>query len=78
MVTLAFFIVIGLLSILVAFFDTQIFGYSFWEAYVNIFYTEIAVGKYIVITGILFGLISSIIIDIRIYLNKRKIEENHT
>ncbi len=76
MVTLAFFIISVLLSIIMIFFDTLIFGYSFWESSLNLFYTEIAVGKYIVFTGAVFGLLASIIIDVRVYLLKRKIGEN--
>lgn len=78
MITLAFFLMIILLSVIVSFFDTLIFGYSFWEAFINLFYTEIAVGKYIVMLGILSGLISSVIIDIRIHLNKKSVKENQT
>ncbi|MGG5253188.1 hypothetical protein ACQYAD_06805 [Neobacillus sp. SM06] len=76
MVTLAFFIISVLLSIIITFFDTVIFGYSFWESYLNLFYTEIAVGKYIVFTGAFFGFLISMIIDLRMYLTKRKIGEN--
>lgn len=78
MVTLAFFIVLILLSIIVAFFDTITLGYSFWGAYVNLFYTEVAIGRYFVLTGLMIGLIGSLIIDLRIHLNKRKIEENYS
>lgn len=78
MVTLAFFLVIILLSVIVSFFDTMIFGYSFLEAAINLFYTEIAVGKYIVLLGIFSGMISSVIIDIRIHLNKKSVKENQT
>lgn len=71
MITFAFFLVVTLLSLLLAFFDMMLFEYSFLEALKNLFVSEIAAGRYIVITGAVVGLISSIVLDIRLYLAKK-------
>jgi hypothetical protein len=41
-----------------------------------LFFSEVSVGRNIVWTGTLIGLMGSIIIDIRLKLNKKKPEEN--
>ncbi|MED4203446.1 hypothetical protein [Neobacillus mesonae] len=76
MVTLAYFILTVLLTLLIAFFDTRIFEYSYVEALRNLFFTEIAAGKYIVFAGLLVGLMISMIIDVRIFLSKKNIKTN--
>jgi hypothetical protein len=76
MVTLAFFLILLMLSFITAFFDTYVFEYSFFSSLKNLFFSEVSVGRNIVWTGTLIGLMGSIIIDIRLKLNKKKPEEN--
>jgi hypothetical protein len=76
MVTLTFFILITFLTILIALFDMSIFEFTFLEAVINILYSEIAIGRYIALLGTVFGLISSVIIDVRIHRSKKEGTEN--
>ncbi len=72
MVTFSFVLIALFLTGLLALFDTQLFGYTFISAIQHLLFSEIAAGRYIVITGAIVGLISSVVIDVRIYLSKRK------
>ncbi|MFP7295891.1 hypothetical protein [Neobacillus niacini] len=72
MVTFSFVALIILLTILIGLFDMRLFEYSFLEAIINILYSEIAIGRYIALFGAALGLISSVIIDMRIHRSKRK------
>jgi hypothetical protein len=72
MVTLAYFLLVSLLTILIALFDMSLFEFSFFEAIINILYSEIAIGRYIAILGASLGLISSVIIDFRIHRSKKE------
>jgi hypothetical protein len=65
-----------ILSVITAFFDMFVLEYSFFISLKNLFFSEIAVGRNIVWTGAVVGLLSSIITDIRLYLNKKRLEEN--
>ncbi|WML49488.1 hypothetical protein RCG23_05665 [Neobacillus sp. PS3-34] len=72
MVTLCYFFTFVLLIMLTAFFDMRLFEYSIWEALKNLLYTEIAVGRLIVLIGAVIGLSFSMVADIRLYLKKKK------
>jgi hypothetical protein len=72
MVTLAYFLLILLLTILIALFDMSLFEFTFFEAMINIIYSEIAIGRYIALFGAALGLISSVIIDFRIHRSKKE------
>jgi hypothetical protein len=76
MVTLAFFLLITLLTILIALFDMSLFEFSFFEAMINILFSEIAIGRYIALFGAALGLISSVMIDIRIHRTKKDSNDN--
>ncbi len=71
LITLAFFLIILLLSGLLAFFDTMLFEYSFLEALRHLFISEIAAGRYIAVAGACIGIIASIMIDVRLHLLKK-------
>jgi hypothetical protein len=72
MVTLAYFLLLTLLTILITLFDMSLFEFSFFEAMINILYTEIAIGRYIALFGAALGFISSVIIDFRIHRSKKE------
>ncbi|MED1469777.1 hypothetical protein [Bacillus salipaludis] len=72
MVTLSFILIALFLPGLLSLFDMRLFGYSFMSAIHHLIFSEIAAGRYIVIIGATIGFISSIFIDVRIYLSKRK------
>lgn len=72
MVTLSFVLIALFLTGLLTLFDTQLFGYTFMTSIQHLLFSEIAAGRYIVITGATIGFISSIVIDVRIFLSKRK------
>lgn len=72
MVTLCYFFTFVLLIMLTAFFDMRLFEYSIWEALKNLLYTEIAVGRLIVLIGAVIGLSFSMVADFRLYLKKKK------
>lgn len=76
MVTLAYFLILFMLSMITAIFDMFILEYSFWISLKNLFFSEIAVGRNTVWAGAIVGLLSSIIIDVRLYLNNKKLEGN--
>jgi hypothetical protein len=76
MVTLSYFLLISLLTILIAIFDMSLFEFSFFEAMINIFYSVIAIGSYIAILGSSLGLISCVIIDFRIHRSKKESNAN--
>ncbi|MED3563366.1 hypothetical protein [Bacillus xiapuensis] len=72
MVTLSFILINVSLTGLLALFDMKLFEYNFLEAVRGVLFSEIAAGRYIVLIGVIIGFIASIVIDIRIYLSKRK------
>lgn len=72
MITLAFLLVSITMTLLLALFDMSVFEYSLLDALKNLYISEIAAGRYIVILGAIVGLASSIVLDIRIYLSKKK------
>jgi hypothetical protein len=72
MVTLAYFLLLTFLTILIALFDMSLFEFSFFEAMINILYSEIAIGRYISLFGAALGLISSVIIDFRIHRSNKE------
>ncbi|MEH7177406.1 hypothetical protein [Neobacillus vireti] len=72
MVTLSFFLLIIFLSTLLALFDMKLYEISFFESIVKIFYSEIAIGRTISLSGAFFGLIWSVVVDFRIYRAKQK------
>ncbi|NRD78646.1 hypothetical protein HPT25_14895 [Bacillus sp. BRMEA1] len=72
MITLGFFLTSISLTVLLAIFDMKIFEYPFLLAVKNIIFSEIAAGRYIVILGGTGGLVSSVIIDVRLYLQKKR------
>lgn len=76
MVTLSFFLLITFLTLLIALFDMSLFEYSFFEAIINILTSEIAIGRYIALMGAALGLISSVIIDVRIHRSKKESNVN--
>lgn len=72
MVTFAFLTITTLLIILIALFDMKLFELAFFDALKNIFYSEIAIGRYISFLGAALGMISSLIIDFRIKTSKKE------
>ena len=72
MVTLSYFLLLVFLSILLALFDIKLFELSFIEAFIRIYSSEIAVGRYISLVGVFFGLIWSVVVDVRIYRSKKE------
>jgi predicted histidine transporter YuiF (NhaC family) len=50
----------------------RLYDISFYEAVINIYYSEIAIGRYISFLGAIMGLVSSIIIDYRIRRSKKE------
>lgn len=72
MVTLSFFLITVLLTILISLFDMRLYDISFYEAVINIYYSEIAIGRYISFIGAIMGLVSSLIIDFRIRRSKKE------
>jgi hypothetical protein len=72
MVTLSFFLVLTFLSTLLALFDMKLFEITFFEAIVKIFYSEVAVGRYISLAGAFFGLLWSVVVDVRIHRTNKK------
>jgi hypothetical protein len=71
MVTFSCFLLITLLTFLIALFDMGLFEFSFFEAIINIFHSEIAIGRFIAFLGAALGLFSSVIIDFRIHRSKK-------
>ncbi|MEH7107118.1 hypothetical protein [Bacillus sp. JJ1764] len=72
MITMAFLLISILLFLLLALFDAHLFHLSIIESLRNILISEISAGRYIVFVGAVFGLIGGFIIDIRLFLNKRR------
>jgi hypothetical protein len=72
MVTFSFFLITVLLTILISLFDMRLYDISFYEAVINIYYSEIAIGRYISFMGAIMGLVSSLIIDFRIRRSKKE------
>ena len=72
MVTVGFFLVFILLTSLVIGIDIFTYHYSFTEAWGIIFYSDLLVGRIILYITFIIGLLSAIIIDIRIMKKKHK------
>ncbi|OHX50367.1 hypothetical protein AADC60_05390 [Cytobacillus pseudoceanisediminis] len=72
MITFSYLSIFLLLTILTALFDMKIFDYTILEALRNLLYTEIATGRMIVVVSVLIGLLSSAVIDFRLFKAKKK------
>ncbi|WP_258309394.1 hypothetical protein [Cytobacillus oceanisediminis] len=72
MVTFSYFAIFTLLALLATLFDMKIFDFTFWEALRNLLFSEVATGRMIILFTIGAGLVSSLIIDYRIFKNRKK------
>lgn len=72
MVTFAYIFTMVLLTIFTAGFDMILFHYGFSEALLNIYNSEVFIGRLFVVIGLVIGFAYSITTDIRLFRKKRR------